>query len=286
MVDSWMAYRPVPPYKSYSSERLNQQHPQVLYSFRSPAPSPVHTPSGSPILSRTRGSSPALPPGRPQRRMIPPIPPPKNVAASKPPRPLRQRPALMKAKTIDCPEGFDNDPFQPERPLEAGNKIPSLDSLYEQLKAFAASTPPPTPTGSSSCRPSRVDNQLAADLAAAALEMVANSPLVRSRSATFSGPASPFNCRPKVFIDSAPMDWQPDGSFGCRFPCRETTSSSSAFFGPSHFGIRAPPAQSGRPVDDFTSTEPSFGFHMTDPSRDGPTLAAKSDPSFIFFFFV
>lgn len=115
----------------------------------------------------------------------------------------------MKAKTIDCPDrSFDCDPFQFQRPLDAGNKIPSLDSLYEQLKAFAASTPPPTPTGSSLCRSSgRVENQLAADLAAAALEIVANSPLARSRSATFSGDASPFafNGRLKVFIESAAM---------------------------------------------------------------------------------
>jgi hypothetical protein len=43
---------------------------------------------------------------------------------------------------------------------------------------------------------------MAADLAAAALEMVANSPLVRSRSATFSGAPSSFafNSRSKVFI--------------------------------------------------------------------------------------
>ncbi|KAK4008014.1 hypothetical protein OUZ56_013173 [Daphnia magna] len=212
VVDSWMGYRPLPPpstpppYKSYSMERLN--HPSVVYSFRSPAPSPVHTPTSSPVLSRARGSSPASAMGRPiqpnQRRVTPPVPPPKNGAASKPPRPLRNRPTLVKAKTIDFADGSsDCDPFQPQKPLEAGNKIPSLDSLYEQLKAFAAATPPPTACAAPSppcARSSRtVDNQMAADLAAAALEMVANSPLVRSRSATFSGAPSSFafNSRPK-----------------------------------------------------------------------------------------
>ena len=220
-LDPWLAYRPLPatpPYKSYSMERLN--HPSVVYSFRSPAPSPVHTPSGSPVLSRARGSSPGLPLGRqvqPQRRMIPPVPPPKNGPASKPPRPLRQRPPLIKAKTIDFADGScDGDPFHPQKPLDATSKIPSLDSLYEQLKAFAAATPPPPPAGptpTSCSRSSRLDNQLAADLAAAALEMVANSPLVRSRSATFSGAPSPFafnSSRLKVFIDRARVDanWQ------------------------------------------------------------------------------
>ncbi|XP_045029455.1 liprin-beta-2 isoform X1 [Daphnia magna] len=216
VVDSWMGYRPLPPpstpppYKSYSMERLN--HPSVVYSFRSPAPSPVHTPTSSPVLSRARGSSPASAMGRPiqpnQRRVTPPVPPPKNGAASKPPRPLRNRPTLVKAKTIDFADGSsDCDPFQPQKPLEAGNKIPSLDSLYEQLKAFAAATPPPTACAAPSppcARSSRtVDNQMAADLAAAALEMVANSPLVRSRSATFSGAPSSFafNSRPKPETD-------------------------------------------------------------------------------------
>jgi hypothetical protein len=219
VVDSWMTYRPLPPtvtpppYKSYSMERLN--HPSVVYSFRSPAPSPVHTPSSSPVLSRARGSSPGSAMGRPgqpnQRRVAaaPPIPPPKNGAASKPPRPLRNRPTLVKAKTIDFADGCnDADPFQPQKPLEVGNKIPSLDSLYEQLKAFAAATPPPSAplAPASPCPTTRssrtIDNQMAADLAAAALEMVANSPLVRSRSATFSGAPSSFafNSRPKVFI--------------------------------------------------------------------------------------
>ncbi|XP_046640016.1 liprin-beta-2-like isoform X2 [Daphnia pulicaria] len=220
VVDSWMTYRPLPPtvtpppYKSYSMERLN--HPSVVYSFRSPAPSPVHTPSSSPVLSRARGSSPGSAMGRPgqpnQRRVAaaPPIPPPKNGAASKPPRPLRNRPTLVKAKTIDFADGCnDADPFQPQKPLEVGNKIPSLDSLYEQLKAFAAATPPPSAplAPASPCPTTRssrtIDNQMAADLAAAALEMVANSPLVRSRSATFSGAPSSFafNSRPKPEMD-------------------------------------------------------------------------------------
>ena len=223
MVDSWFSYRPLPPappYKSYSMERLN--HPSVVYSFRSPAPSPAHTPSSSPVMSRARGSSPALTMGRPvvnppARRMIPPVPPPKSGGVvSKPPRPFRQRPTLTKAKTIDVTDGaIDGDPFQSQRPLDPASKIPSLDSLYEQLKAFAA-TPPPSSASSSTpsachARPPRVDNQLAADLAAAALEMVANSPLVRSRSATFSGAHSPFafNSRPKVFIATLmDVNWQ------------------------------------------------------------------------------
>lgn len=187
--DQWSGYR---------SPAARQPQPTPSYGFRpSPAPSPVHTPSGSPVLSRARGSSPS------GRRMMPPVPPPKvcgsNVAAAgKPPRP--RRPPLVRAKTVD-PSPLDSlldDPFQSSKPLDTESKIPSLDSLYEQLKAFASSSGgpvPPPPASPSGGRRLVVDTQLAADLAAAALEMVANSPLARSRSATFSS----FSARTKVF---------------------------------------------------------------------------------------
>jgi len=161
------------------------------------APSPAHTPSSSPVLNRANRASSSP-------RRMPPIPPPKP-SSLKPPLP--RRPVLIKSKTFDSgpppppSDYFYEDHFQcSQRPLDPGSKIPSLDSLYEQLKAFAGdgygrsngrmSPAPPSPSGSR--RNLQVDTQLAADLAAAALEMVvANSPLARSRSATFSS----FNSR-------------------------------------------------------------------------------------------
>lgn len=160
------------------------------------APSPAHTPSSSPVLNRANRASSSP-------RRMPPIPPPKP-SSLKPPLP--RRPVLIKSKTFDSgpppppSDYFYEDHFQSQRPLDPGSKIPSLDSLYEQLKAFVGdgygrsngrmSPAPPSPSGSR--RNLQVDTQLAADLAAAALEMVvANSPLARSRSATFSS----FNSR-------------------------------------------------------------------------------------------
>lgn len=158
--------------KSYSLERLNQP----VYLVRSPGPSPVHTPTGSPVIGRRASPSP-----RPPRRA--PLPPLPKVPSGKPPLP--RRPVLMKSKTVD----EDSLP----RPLDSTSKIPSLDSLYEQLKVLSGSTTPPVSQAI-------IDDQLAADLTAVALEMVANSPLLRRRSSTFSGPSAPFSNfpRPKV----------------------------------------------------------------------------------------
>ena len=187
-VDSWSAYRPLPPLPPSGQHQHHRPQPQIVYTLRSPAPSP----SGSPILSRNRGSSPAGP--STPRRMMPPVPPPKPIgiggAAAKPPRPVRPRPTLVKAKTIDIPDSSSLEDFlhsdsalnfQFNRQLDSGSKMPSLDSLYEQLKAFASTGPS---SGS--------NNQLATDLAFAALGMVAsnNNPLARSRSATFSSYSS------------------------------------------------------------------------------------------------
>ena len=152
---------------------------------------------------------------------MPPVPPPKTAvsAAGKPPRP--RRPPLVKAKTVDSSahDFFLDDPFQSQRPLDSESKIPSLDSLYEQLKAFASSSGPvpPPPASPSGGRRLMVDSQLAADLAAAALEMVANSPLARSRSATFSSFTgstprtkvflSPFSFLPSLFVSFLLVDY-------------------------------------------------------------------------------
>ena len=229
--DPWGHYRfpqpqhaPYPSYRSYSLERLNQPTGYsvatssggcpVVYSLRSPNPSPVHTPSGSPVLNRSRftpspGSSPSI--SRSvcnSRRMLPPSPPslpPSKGTASKPPRPRPsgQRPILLKSKTIDCPtppEPRTNSIYPQQRPLEAGSKIPSLDSLYEQLKAFAAS-----PENNA---PPRVDANLAADLAA----LVGG--VARSRSASYSGASLSVRNQPKVFL-AWPMHLEFFLSFVC-----------------------------------------------------------------------
>ena len=160
-------YRPPTAFKSHSTERLNcprfVQPP--VYSFRSPNPSPVHTPSGSPVMNRSIRFTPSPSPARNVRRMPPPPPLPVHPATSKPPLP-RQRPPLLKSKTVDHPpdylppESCSHRSFDDLRKItndgsighwntarmDMSSKIPSLDSLYEQLKAFAASPqthPPP-----------------------------------------------------------------------------------------------------------------------------------------------
>lgn len=164
--DPWANRPNYPSYRSHSLERLSQP----FYVVRSPAASPVHTPCGSPA--------------RPRR----PPPPPSKAPSGKPPLPGRQRPFLTKSKTVDCADDA--------RPLDASSKIPSLDSLYEQLKVLSGSSTPPALPGPHPV----IDNQLAADLTAVALEMVANSPLARRRSSTFSGSSAPHAqyYRPKV----------------------------------------------------------------------------------------
>ena len=182
-LDPWGAYRhlhapssaPFRTERTYSFERLNPL-PSTCYSLRSPNASPVHTPSNSPVLNRSRftpspGSSPLLNRAAQGRR---------TTASSKPPRPRQSahRPPLHKSKTVDHTSHLSPSPLH--RPLDAASKIPSLDSLYEQLKAFAAS-----PEGAGGVARSRtttrVDAHLAADLAA----LVGG--VTRARSASYSG---------------------------------------------------------------------------------------------------
>ena len=197
-LDPWGGYHrqvqaPSTPLRSYSFERLNQPAaygapsggcPSSVYSVRSPNPSPVHTPSNSPVLNRSRftpspGSSPSLSRSTATSRRINAVALPHPVkagAASKPPRPrpMAHRPPLHKSKTVD--HSYLPPPTLMHRPLDAGSKIPSLDSLYEQLKAFAAS-----PEANAKSRATRVDAHLAADLAALVGDVT------RARSASYSG---------------------------------------------------------------------------------------------------
>ena len=197
-LDPWGGYHrqvqaPSTPLRSYSFERLNQPTgygvpstgcQSSVYSVRSPNPSPVHTPSNSPVLNRSRftpspGSSPSMSRNAGTSRRINAVAlplPVKGGAASKPPRPRpnAHRPPLHKSKTVD--HSYLPPPTLMHRPLDAGSKIPSLDSLYEQLKAFAAS-----PEGNSKARTTRVDAHLAADLAALVGDVT------RARSASYSG---------------------------------------------------------------------------------------------------
>lgn len=188
--DPW--HYPPRPFKSYSMDRLNTTAVRVspslpaAYFHRSPNPSPVHTPSSSPVLNRARFS-----PGPVPRRIPVPIPAPIPAASCKPPRP-RQRPPLQKAKTVDAGDCYaerrscddlrkicNDGSVLVQRPtprMDSSTKMPSLDSLYEQLKAFAASP--------------RVDAALAADLAA----LVGGAEAAAARTARlppFSSPPTP-----------------------------------------------------------------------------------------------
>ena len=217
-IDPWGGYHrqvqgPSTPLRSYSFERLNQPTgygaasggcPSSAYCVRSPNPSPVHTPSNSPVLNRSRftpspGSSPSLSrnPGTSRRinAVALPLPVKGGGAASKPPRPrpAAHRPPLHKSKTID--HSYLPPPLTlMHPPLDAGSKIPSLDSLYEQLKAFAAS-----PEANAKGRAARVDAHLAADLAALVGDVT------RARSASYSGASlSVRNQYHQVFL-TAPL---------------------------------------------------------------------------------
>lgn len=223
VADPWSraSHSPVA-YKSSSTDRLHMITPvratgcPAIYSLRSPNPSPVHTPSSSPILSRSRASpSPGTSPaaagnrgsaaaanGRRPAATPSPVLQAKG-AASKPPRP-RQRPVLQRARTVDYPldclsdanhcltdDGFRVEPYResstPQRLMDATSKIPSLDSLYEHLKAFASSStnalPNQTPANYQSQYQSPADETR------------------RDRSATFSGKIIASRNGNKVFDD-------------------------------------------------------------------------------------